>query len=108
FFFQAEDGIRDDLVTGVQTCALPIWVDNYPTPGGPIKAYAKEKFIFTFQDVRGRNGSAGEYVHMRPHKPVKRDAKDIDESTDTRSEERRVGKECTTDAWTYEGETRSR
>src|SRR5258708_38723420 len=27
FFFQAEDGIRDDLVTGVQTCALPIWMD---------------------------------------------------------------------------------
>ena len=25
FFFQAEDGIRDRLVTGVQTCALPIW-----------------------------------------------------------------------------------
>src|SRR5947208_9045639 len=25
FFFQAEDGIRDDLVTGVQTCALPIF-----------------------------------------------------------------------------------
>src|SRR5258708_36941278 len=24
FFFKAEDGIRDDLVTGVQTCALPI------------------------------------------------------------------------------------
>src|SRR5574344_1968940 len=28
FFFQAADGIRDDLVTGVQTCALPIWL--YP------------------------------------------------------------------------------
>src|SRR5258708_31014685 len=27
FFFQAEDGIRDDLVTGVQTCALPIYAD---------------------------------------------------------------------------------
>src|SRR5690625_7173553 len=26
FFFQAEDGIRDGHVTGVQTCALPIWV----------------------------------------------------------------------------------
>ena len=26
FFFQAEDGIRDWSVTGVQTCALPIWV----------------------------------------------------------------------------------
>src|SRR5207244_8992428 len=25
FFFQAEDGIRGDLVTGVQSCALPIW-----------------------------------------------------------------------------------
>ena len=28
FFFQAEDGIRDSPVTGVQTCALPIWVGN--------------------------------------------------------------------------------
>ena len=27
FFFQAEDGIRDDLVTGVQTCALPIYIN---------------------------------------------------------------------------------
>src|SRR5205823_8855535 len=26
FFFQAEDGIRDKLVTGVQTCALPICI----------------------------------------------------------------------------------
>src|SRR5258708_35953429 len=31
FFFQAEDGIRDDLVTGVQTCALPISRAN-PAP----------------------------------------------------------------------------
>src|SRR6266536_4349071 len=28
FFFQAEDGIRDPLVTGVQTCALPIWAKD--------------------------------------------------------------------------------
>src|SRR5690349_14658907 len=28
FFFQAEDGIRDLYVTGVQTCALPIWIDE--------------------------------------------------------------------------------
>src|SRR5258708_3447149 len=41
FFFQAEDGIRDDLVTGVQTCALPIWqkwnlglLNNMARPGG--------------------------------------------------------------------------
>src|SRR5258706_1910282 len=34
FFFQAEDGIRDWSVTGVQTCALPIWrcaLDVSPT-----------------------------------------------------------------------------
>src|SRR3712207_8780074 len=29
FFFQAEDGIRDIGVTGVQTCALPIWPVKY-------------------------------------------------------------------------------
>src|SRR5258708_13731870 len=30
FFFQAEEGIRDDLVTGVQTCALPIYQRHAP------------------------------------------------------------------------------
>src|SRR5258708_20675559 len=37
FFFQAEDGIRDDLVTGVQTCALPIsyGVDPVRNPYAP-------------------------------------------------------------------------
>src|SRR6266567_6777314 len=34
FFFQAEDGIRDLTVTGVQTCALPIWPGS--TARGPI------------------------------------------------------------------------
>src|SRR5205085_11995043 len=35
FFFQAKDGIRDLTVTGVQTCALPIWCNRPPggTPG---------------------------------------------------------------------------
>src|SRR5260221_8228344 len=32
FFFQAEDGIRDHCVTGVQTCALPIFVHNGCAP----------------------------------------------------------------------------
>src|SRR3989454_10545076 len=32
FFFQAEDGIRDYKVTGVQTCALPISVEDSPIP----------------------------------------------------------------------------
>src|SRR6266540_4949496 len=39
FFFQAEDGIRDRDVTGVQTCALPIWVQTgwaFAPPARPI------------------------------------------------------------------------
>src|SRR5690606_16413413 len=32
FFFQAEDGIRDFHVTGVQTCALPIFRSTFPEP----------------------------------------------------------------------------
>src|SRR5438309_10655854 len=34
FFFQAEDGIRDGTVTGVQTCALPIWSCPFNTVDG--------------------------------------------------------------------------
>src|SRR2546427_5100774 len=34
FFFQAEDGIRDLTVTGVQTCALPIWTRGEAGAGG--------------------------------------------------------------------------
>src|SRR5438093_13624902 len=34
FFFQAEDGIRDWSVTGVQTCALPISVQQRDAPAG--------------------------------------------------------------------------
>src|SRR5207244_5770902 len=45
FFFQAEDGIRDDLVTGVQTCALPI-LQAYNT-----RLVKKEDLPKTFQDL---------------------------------------------------------
>src|SRR2546430_5010710 len=34
FFFQAEDGIRDLTVTGVQTCALPIYLRNFSDRSG--------------------------------------------------------------------------
>src|SRR6266536_4387814 len=41
FFFQAEDGIRDPLVTGVQTCALPI----YPARAVAVASLAPVAFI---------------------------------------------------------------
>src|SRR5256886_13927975 len=37
FFFQAEDGIRDLTVTGVQTCALPIFNGLVPKPNTPFQ-----------------------------------------------------------------------
>src|SRR3990170_8612119 len=47
FFFQAEDGIRDDLVTGVQTCALPIWMTSESpevrTPSRTMKSPMKKR-----------------------------------------------------------------
>src|SRR5205823_12537255 len=46
FFFQAEDGIRDKLVTGVQTCALPIYIlsiaANHAYPNWSV--YCASKF----------------------------------------------------------------
>src|SRR2546429_315105 len=40
FFFQAEDGIRDVAVTGVQTCALPICIDPRAMNDGTRKNFA--------------------------------------------------------------------
>src|SRR5712672_4257500 len=45
FFFQAEDGIRDKLVTGVQTCALPISSPDRFEAGRP-QAYGHASFGF--------------------------------------------------------------
>src|SRR5438552_5306373 len=43
FFFQAEDGIRDDLVTGVQTCALPICQGRRRAHGRPVPAGRQQR-----------------------------------------------------------------
>src|SRR3712207_8089923 len=72
FFFQAEDGIRDIGVTGVQTCALPISIamgcrDPAGTPGSPRSP------------------------DLAPPSTVRAG---ILAGTRRRSEERRVGKEC--------------
>src|ERR1022692_2479199 len=50
FFFQAEDGIRDYKVTGVQTCALPIWssaLSEYPTHGTTIDQASTQRCRYT-------------------------------------------------------------
>src|SRR5207249_5469586 len=88
FFFQAEDGIRDRNVTGVQTCALPIFPLLYPPGVGPRG--------------RRRGGRAQERRHWIPPDggPARRALVALgteggDRSrSGLRSEERRVGKEC--------------
>ncbi|HXB75374.1 MAG TPA: CocE/NonD family hydrolase [Candidatus Acidoferrales bacterium] len=57
--------------------------DQYREGLGPSDFFAREKFIFVYQDVRGRYMSEGEFVNIRPHKPVKSGPQDTDESTDT-------------------------
>ena len=59
----------------------PYGIDKYRGNVGPSELFAKEKFIFVYQDVRGRFMSEGDYTIIRPHKPSK-GPKDTDESTD--------------------------
>lgn len=61
----------------------PYGIDQYRANLGPSELFARDKFIFVYQDIRGRYLSEGDYVVIRPHKPVKNGPKDTDESTDT-------------------------
>src|SRR5205823_7120455 len=92
FFFQAEDGIRDKLVTGVQTCALPIYTLDCPV--NPTRSHHP---IALFQRVQHFLSLALLFVRRGDDQKVedqknRRDRQDIDQ--ESRSEERRVGKEC--------------
>src|SRR2546422_8214443 len=48
FFFQAEDGIRDVAVTGVQTCALPIYPAGLLGPGRRADAAGDRELVRVF------------------------------------------------------------
>ncbi|MBZ5602450.1 MAG: CocE/NonD family hydrolase [Acidobacteriia bacterium] len=61
----------------------PYGIDNYKSSLGPNDKWAKEKFIFVYQDVRGRNMSEGTFRDMTPHLDVKRGPNDVDEASDT-------------------------
>jgi putative CocE/NonD family hydrolase len=61
----------------------PYGSSAYKASLGPSELFAKDGYVFVYQDVRGRMMSEGEFVDMRPHLDVKKGPKDIDESTDT-------------------------
>jgi putative CocE/NonD family hydrolase len=60
----------------------PYGADKYRTSLGPDELFAKEGYIFVYQDVRGRWMSEGEYKDVRPYIPNKT-GKQIDETSDT-------------------------
>src|SRR2546430_3450045 len=84
FFFQAEDGIRDLTVTGVQTCALPILINvsagfSAPVSGAPHGYWRSISSVDT------------KYCPAQRHPPFRACE---GRHRAGRSEERRVGKEC--------------
>src|SRR5437764_5254967 len=91
FFFQAEDGIRDTSVTGVQTCALPISFGGL----GDL-----------FSSIFGRRGTGArlddeeeiETAISIPFRVAALGGK-VPVTLTLRSEERRVGKECRSRWW---------
>src|SRR5690348_17914670 len=85
FFFQAEDGIRDGRVTGVQTCALPIsTARSTPVANVCTSSRSPAKTSFCRQS---RFSSPTELTGITFVAPIPR-------RLSQRSEERRVGKEC--------------
>src|SRR5271170_2772950 len=60
----------------------PYGADKFRPNLGPSELFLREKFIFIYQDVRGRFQSEGDYVLIRPHNPNK-GPKDFDEASDT-------------------------
>src|SRR5260221_10750609 len=84
FFFQAEDGIRDHCVTGVQTCALPIYPAFVREGADTEQSVLRlQRDVDTLRDVVGDQGRyADAEVDVEAVAQLQR------------SEERRVGKEC--------------
>jgi len=70
------------ILTRTPYALKPYGAENYNDPAGSFRTLAKDKFILVTQDVRGRYGSEGEFMHVRPFNPNK-GPKDIDENSDT-------------------------
>src|SRR5207237_1772061 len=94
FFFRAEDGIRDSSVTGVQTCALPIYSLAWPWTDAKRVVAAWQKLAPTAPDglfcVLNLNATAGSSASPN----ITSAGQFYGDEAHLRSEERRVGKEC--------------
>src|SRR5437764_8121991 len=87
FFFQAEDGIRDTSVTGVQTCALPISAKLTSAVTCWAALYSFDTNV-AYPPAFNHNAVLASGALRHPNFVV------VTPVEDMRSEERRVGKEC--------------
>src|SRR2546421_312312 len=70
FFFQAEDGIRDLIVTGVQTCALPIYnPTGTPLPDGAVQRLLAETTALIVLDEAYQDFGGPTAVSLLKHEP---------------------------------------
>src|SRR5437870_8393673 len=88
FFFQAEDGIRDGHVTGVQTCALPIF--NAEDIASVVARWTGIPVSRMLESEAVKLTRMEEELEKR----IVGQKEAVKKISDTRSEERRVGKEC--------------
>src|SRR5207249_5159746 len=99
FFFQAEDGIRDRNVTGVQTCALPI--SRRSRPGGWNSSSVKVESRPTERTLWERSVMSNQVLTEIGRCRIDQRPCFVEERSGSfsRSEERRVGKECRCRGW---------
>jgi len=78
------DGNKYPIILN-RTCYNASNSDNFTFGNQPSQSLVNEKYIFVFQDVRGRYMSEGEFDNMRPNIPGNKKKKkdEIDESSDT-------------------------
>src|SRR5690349_22907587 len=100
FFFQAEDGIRDLYVTGVQTCALPILEGFRRLHGPDVLRQVTLGALDEFEHHLSALLEGAEAFHL--------DRRKMGEHIGTRSEERRVGKECRSRGSPYDSKKKKR
>src|SRR5699024_11709489 len=99
FFFQAEDGIRDRNVTGVQTCALPIFdtPSKHFVSAAAIVLNDQKEILLIKGPMRGWEIPGG---IVEEGESLKNAAiRETKEESGIRSEERRVGKGCRSGWW---------
>src|SRR5207249_7226386 len=98
FFFQAEDGIRDRNVTGVQTCALPILGESMGAAIALESAGSDPRIAAVVAEASFANlrEAAYDYAGLRKYPWL---GKTLLSPFAWRSEERRVGKEGRSTVW---------